>query len=360
MKTEPKLPMREPRAPVISSPVWTDLSEDEARAHILGGGSLWVSGQAGTGKSHFLLSAHRDLQKSGKKVARTAKTHAASARIDGHTLDSWTRRSVMKGYVNTNVLWVDEYSLVDASQWCHLCTLLYNTEPVQVILSGDWNQLQPVDSRYKGTAILRQTVQRSWLFWKLCGGHRLTLTECRRSANEGELFTFYSSLAEGGSREHTQLEACISEAMALFPVRAQATYYLCVSHAKRKAINRRLMNSLRPKGSTWLKKVAAPGLASEPQSMWIWAGQEVIICCRGTAHGLRHNTRDRIREISEHVVLESGVRLTLELASKHLRPPYACTYHSAQGLEFKGLLHLTDLQSPHLTRAPARWHVPRN
>ena len=82
---------------------------------------------------------------------------------------------------------------------------------------------------------------------------------------------------------HRSRRACISEAMALFPVRGQAEYYLCVSRAKRKAINRRLMNSLRPKGSTWLKKVAAPGMASEPQSMWIWAGQEVIICSRGTA-----------------------------------------------------------------------------
>ena len=79
---------------------------------------------------------------------------------------------------------------------------------------------------------------------------------------------------------------------------------------------------------------------------------EVIVCCRGTAHGLRHNTRDCIKEVSaEHVLLQSGVRLTYELASKHLRPPYACTYHSAQGLTFKSRLRLTDLQSVHLTRA---------
>ena len=180
----------------------------------------------------------------------------------------------------------------------------------------------------------------------------MTLTECRRSASDGELFAFYSSLAEGGTREHTELEECIAEAMALFPVRGQAAYYLCVSHAKREAINRRLMNTLRPKGSTWLKKVPAPGLASEPQSMWIWPDMDVIICCRGTKHGLRHNTRDRVKEISaEHVLLESGVRLTYDLASKHLRPPYACAYHSAQALEFQGLLHLTDLQSPRRTRA---------
>ena len=80
---------------------------------------------------------------------------------------------------------------------------------------------------------------------------------------------------------------------------------------------------------------------------------EAIVCRRGTAHGLRHNTRDCIKEVSaEHVLLQSGVRLTYELASKHLRPPYACTYyHSAQGLTFKGRLRLTDLQSVHLTRA---------
>ena len=137
MNTEPKLPRREPRAPSLSAPVWTDLTEDEARAHLLGGGSLCVSGQAGTGKSHFLISVLRELEQSGKKTARTAKTHAASARIDGHTLDSWTRRSVMKGLVSCDALWVDEYSLIDATQWCHLNATLYNPENVQVILSGD-------------------------------------------------------------------------------------------------------------------------------------------------------------------------------------------------------------------------------
>ena len=72
-KTEPKLPCREPRAPVLSAPIWTELSEEEALAHILGFGSLCVSGQAGTGKSHFLMSALRELEQSGKKVAPQPK-----------------------------------------------------------------------------------------------------------------------------------------------------------------------------------------------------------------------------------------------------------------------------------------------
>ena len=96
MKTEPKLPYREPRAPVLSVPAWTDLTEEEARAHVLSGGSLCVSGQAGTGKSHFLMSVLRELEQSGKKTARCAKTHAASARIDGRTLDSFMRNTVRR------------------------------------------------------------------------------------------------------------------------------------------------------------------------------------------------------------------------------------------------------------------------
>ena len=124
--------------------------------------------------------------------------------------------------MSCDVLWIDEYSPIDATQWCHLNTTLCNPEPVQVILSGDWNQLAPVDSRFKGQAILRHRVQNSWLFWKLCGGKRLTLTECRRSASDGDLFAFYSSLAEGGSREHTPLDTCINEAMALFSARGLA------------------------------------------------------------------------------------------------------------------------------------------
>lgn len=81
-------------------------------------------------------------------MARTAKTHAASALINGRTLDSFMRSSVQKGYINVDVLWIDEYSLIDASQWCHLNTILYNHEPVQIVLSGDSNQIQAVGSRY--------------------------------------------------------------------------------------------------------------------------------------------------------------------------------------------------------------------
>ena len=125
---------------MLSPQTWTDLTEDAALQHILGGGSICVSGQAGTGKSHFITNALRELEVCGRKVARTAKTHAASALINGRTLDSFMRSSVQKGFINVDVLWIDEYSLIDASQWCHLntlCTIDTNTPPQH----GDDNML---------------------------------------------------------------------------------------------------------------------------------------------------------------------------------------------------------------------------
>ena len=83
MKTAPQLPCRESYPPVLSLPNWTDLTEDAALQHILGGGSICVSGQAGTGKSHFIMNALRELEQNGRRVVRTAKTHAASALING-------------------------------------------------------------------------------------------------------------------------------------------------------------------------------------------------------------------------------------------------------------------------------------
>ena len=141
MKTAPQLPCREPYPPMLSPQTWTDLAEDVALQHILAGGSICVNGKAGAGKNHFITNALRELEVGGRKVARTAKTHAASALINGRTLDSFMRSSVQKGFINVDVLWIDEYSLIDASQWCHLNTLLYNHEPVQIVLSGDFNQL---------------------------------------------------------------------------------------------------------------------------------------------------------------------------------------------------------------------------
>ena len=105
MATRPELPSR-PIFDMQSLPSeWTDLGPEDAKAHILGGGSCLISGPAGSGKSYMVKSIVDELRKS-KPVALISKTHVAaqnmsivetegSAGLPGMTSDAWTRRHVM-------------------------------------------------------------------------------------------------------------------------------------------------------------------------------------------------------------------------------------------------------------------------
>ena len=85
----------------VSSLDWTGLTPDDARAHILGGGSCLISGPAGSGKSTLVKSIIEEFRKS-KPVALISKTHVAADNMSlqdqaGMTTDAWTPRHILHG-----------------------------------------------------------------------------------------------------------------------------------------------------------------------------------------------------------------------------------------------------------------------
>ena len=76
MMSRPELPKRGGWKVEVPSLEWTDLIPEDARAHILGGGSCLISGPAGSGKSTLVKSIVEELRKS-KQVALISKTHVA-------------------------------------------------------------------------------------------------------------------------------------------------------------------------------------------------------------------------------------------------------------------------------------------
>ena len=57
---------------------WTDLRPEDAKAHILGGGSCLISGPAGSGKSTLVKSIVQELTER-KQIVLLSKTPAAAA-----------------------------------------------------------------------------------------------------------------------------------------------------------------------------------------------------------------------------------------------------------------------------------------
>jgi hypothetical protein len=260
------------------------------------------------------------------------------------TADAFTRRHVMHGTFQ-GAVWLDEFSTLDMTQYCLLNALTFNG--TQFIVSGDANQMSACFSSFRGVPIDADQISQSQFFHDLCGGTRCILTECKRS--DKALFDWYTSISEGGSRYELELKELVKQAKRDFPRRDHARWHLCISHAKRKAINRREMLRLKPANAVFYPRVAAPGMTSEPQDLWLWPGVQVYACTRSVTKGLRNGMLYKVEAVGETTILEGGISLSKEEVSKYCRPSWANTYHSSQGLTLEGRVQLCDSSHKHFT-----------
>jgi hypothetical protein len=350
---------------VIHEPTrcWADLDTAAAEKHVRSGGSLLVTGLAGTGKSTWIRAQIAALKADGKTVVVIAKTHNAAMVAGGDTADHFVWRHVREGATGANTIWVDEVSMLDIGLLQDLNHASYREPPIQWILSGDFNQYEPFFNTFMGVPVSR-SLNGSALLHSLSGGSRLTLTECRRS--DGELFDWYSSLvAEPPGARHTapiaenaaQARARFTEdrAVGFIPGTRLAPANLVISHKSRVVLNR-LCNEAEVAGhpNAELFSMEEFGLeplpgTNNPQDAWFWPGQRVVACSKGR----------KLRNGLEYEILELGTRVTVKATGEEpvslkraeffrcMRLHYAVTYASAQGLTIRTLLALHNTEHKH-------------
>lgn len=156
-------------------------SQAEVMARLLNGENLFISGPAGSGKTHIIkrFISHIDAAYNGNfNVAVTASTGLAASLIEGRTIHSWSGLGIFDGVFDVSmlrsdskqkinlypvgrkvlqyvdVLIIDEISMLHAYYLDNLDTLLKhvrrNNAPfggVQVVFLGDFMQLPPVPPR---------------------------------------------------------------------------------------------------------------------------------------------------------------------------------------------------------------------
>ncbi|MBI2617268.1 AAA family ATPase [Candidatus Gottesmanbacteria bacterium] len=129
------------------------------------GYNVYLTGEAGSGKTYLLNKYISYLRSKRAEVAVTASTGIAATHLGGMTIDSWSsinlplqiaenkpylRRRIQK----TKVLIIDEISMVHGERLDRINTICKkirgNTLPfggIQVVLSGDFFQLPPVSEK---------------------------------------------------------------------------------------------------------------------------------------------------------------------------------------------------------------------
>lgn len=139
------------------------------------GYNVFLTGEAGTGKTFLLNKYVYFLQKKNIKVAITASTGIAATHLSGTTIDSWSGLGIRdeindhdlkeinfkfhlkKRLIETKVLIIDEISMIHGKRFDNIDKILRFIRNknlpfggIQVILSGDLFQLPPV-SKDKST-----------------------------------------------------------------------------------------------------------------------------------------------------------------------------------------------------------------
>ena len=365
----------------VAPRTWRDISVTEAVEHVKAGGSVFVQGIAGTGKSHLIReSLIPALRAMGKKIISLAKTHAAAAITEGDTVDHFSWKHVREGGTGVDVIWVDEVSMLDIELLCDLSHANFRDPPPQWILSGDFNQYLPFFNSFRGKAFSK-SFEDSELLHAFVGGNRITLTECRRS--DAHLFAFYASLIPGGSRHGRSLKENVMEARQIFnPSKATgfiqgtalAPTNLVLSHRLRVELNSRC-NQADAKGREGVEEFLMKDYYSEeeleyldqhvnqPQDALIWPGMVMISRCttRKLKNALASEVlgfeEDRVRlglpksesDRAERAEPTKGewVELTRKAFFRSMRLQYALTYASIQGVTIKTLLALYDTSHPH-------------
>ena len=119
MKIKAEMPKR--NAVITWWPVkWRELPEETATREVLEGGSLYICGIAGTGKTHLAKQLVVQLRALGKRVDIIAKCHTAAVRAGGVTADYYVRRMIQHGTCTADVILVEEISQIECALWAQL------------------------------------------------------------------------------------------------------------------------------------------------------------------------------------------------------------------------------------------------
>ncbi len=159
------------------------MTQAEALDILKMGRNVFLTGPAGSGKTHVINAYVKYLKSHAVDVAVTASTGIAATHIGGQTIHSWSglgikdtltdydietlmeRQYLYKRFEKTKVLIIDEVSMLhhfrlDLIEW--ICRQMKRSEApfggMQIILCGDFFQLPPVSrKRFDGYEIIEPT-----------------------------------------------------------------------------------------------------------------------------------------------------------------------------------------------------------
>jgi ATP-dependent DNA helicase PIF1 len=233
--------------------------QKEAFEAVQSGQSVFITGSAGTGKSHCLKAIIADLKSRNRNYAVTSSTGCAAVLIGGQTVHSYlglgignnsiekiifslqNNRSKYRQIEEVHVLIIDEISMLDDSTFTKISKILQAIKNnkdvpcggVQMILVGDFCQLSPVSGAY---CFKSDT-------WKALQPRCIQLVELIRQRDDKEFQEILQEVRLGGKCSDRTIKIMLELSQTRFP-KGQMPTRLFPLNTDVNAINNASFNAL--------------------------------------------------------------------------------------------------------------------
>lgn len=149
--------------------------------------SCHIDGRAGTGKTYLINSMLETLTSQSKKCIALAPTHKAKNKLQRALKNSDLKPMTIHKFVSKykfkyaegskiDYIFIDEISMVPEYFYKYFLALKHKIPTIKFIISGDFDQLEPVNDRVKTC-----NYRNSCALHELVDGNRVELSLCKRA-----------------------------------------------------------------------------------------------------------------------------------------------------------------------------------
>lgn len=352
------------------------MTQDDALTILKAGRSAFLTGPAGSGKTHVLNAYLAYLRNHGVEVGITASTGIAATHIGGMTIHAWSGmgiaevlsddayRKIMdnkqyaKRFERVKVLVVDEVSMLDARRLDIVDRILrlssFTDKPFggkQVIFSGDFFQLPPIARQ--GAPVPRfACYAEGWL----AARPAILYLESQYRQSDGDLLNILARI-RSGTIDGAARKALEARIHAPLDGTVEATNLFC-HNVDVDGLNQRKLHAIAGKPFTYRMERSGPrklvdGLVKSclaPEELVLKKGTAVMFVRNNFEEGYVNGTLGTVidfqsgmpvvrmrdgRELQPKAAtwaLEDGGQALAEIRQLPLRLAWAMTVHKSQGM----------------------------